>query len=442
MKHGIATEAVIGQAHDQLVTRSTSRRAAAGSFIGTTVEWYDYFIYGTAAALVFPTVFFRDLRAGPATFASLGTFAVAFLLRPLGGVIIGHFGDRIGRKRMLIGTLSAMGIGTGLIGLLPTFADIGYWAPVLLVLLRMVQGFALGGEWGGAALMTTEHAPAGRRGLYGSTMQMGVPAGLLLSTGAFAVVASLPNKDFFAWGWRIPFLLSFCLLGIGMYIRLRVSESPTFQRIEAEGAQPALPIVEVLRDERKKTIVLVLLQSVANVGYFLITVYALTYITKFLHLPRSWAVTGLLLAAAADLVMQPVFGALSDRYGRRKVYAFGAAFLGAYAFPFFALLGSGSEMLVWLALVLGLGVGHASTGSLHGVIYAEQYPTRYRYSGASVAYQLSGIVSSAPTPLIAAWLVDNTGSAMFVAGYVVLAAVITLVCLTQIEETYRVEIDR
>ncbi|CAE6753939.1 MFS transporter [Paraburkholderia nemoris] len=423
-------------------SRATSTRAALSSFIGTTVEWYDYFLYGTAAALVFPKVFFNELSPELATLASMASFAVAFVLRPLGGMVIGHFGDQMGRKKMLVFTLLVMGLCTAGIGFLPSYNSAGYWSPALLILLRIVQGFALGGEWGGAALMSVEHAPEGRRGLFGATMQMGVPAGLLVSTGAFALVSAMPDEQFFTWGWRLPFIFSLALLFVGMYIRLQVSEPPTFQKAKDSGNISRAPLLEVWQNEKKKTLIMVFFQTVANVGYFLITVYALTYITTKLHLPRSVASTGLLIAAAVDLFMQPVFGWLSDKVGRRVVYGFGAVFFGLYAFPLFWLLDTANPVLITIALSLGLGIGHASTGSLHGVIYAEQYPTRYRFSGSSTAYQLSGIISSAPTPLIAAWLVARSGNSMSVSWYVVVAAVISLVCVLLVKETYREPIDR
>lgn len=423
-------------------SHGSSTRAALSSFIGTTVEWYDYFLYGTAAALVFPKVFFNELTPEMATLASMASFAVAFILRPLGGMVIGHFGDRMGRKQMLVFTLLVMGLCTAAIGFLPSYNSIGYWSPALLILLRVIQGFALGGEWGGAALMSVEHAPEGRRGLFGATMQMGVPAGLLVSTGAFALVSALPDEQFFAWGWRLPFIFSLALLFVGMYIRLQVSEPPNFEKVKAAGNVSRAPLLEVWQNEKKKTVIMIFFQSVANVGYFLITVYALTYITSTLHLPRSVASTGLLVAAAVDLVMQPVFGWLSDKVGRRVVYGFGALFFAVFAFPLFWMLDTGNPVLITLALSLGLGIGHASTGSLHGVIYAEQYPTRYRFSGSSTAYQLSGIISSAPTPMVAAWLVARSGSSLSVSWYVVAAAIVSLVCVLLVKETYREPIDR
>lgn len=418
-----------------------SNRAAVSSFLGTTIEWYDYFIYGTAAALVFPTVFFSDLDGPVATMASLLTFAVAFVLRPVGGAVFGHFGDTIGRKKMLVITLTGMGVCTGLIGLLPSETAIGVAAPIILIVLRAAQGFALGGEWGGSALMTVEHAPMGRRGLYGSTMQAGVPAGLVLSSGVFALVSLLPDEQFFSWGWRIPFVISFALLAVGLYIRLKVTEPPAFQKLEQTGEKARLPIVEVFRHEWRKVIVLTFLQSASNVGYFLMTVYSLTYVTEVLELPRDWVAGGLVAAAAVDFFMQLFFGWLSDKVGRKVVYFSGSLFIGAFAFIFFQMLNSEDHGLIVLALILGLGLGHASVGSLHGVIYAEQFPARYRYSGASVSYQLSGIISSAPTPIIAAALVAGFGNSDLVGWYVVVAAVVSCVSVLFLKETFKNRID-
>jgi MFS transporter, MHS family, shikimate and dehydroshikimate transport protein len=426
---------------DRLPPRSVRRnsasiRAAASSFVGTTVEWYDYFIYGTAAALVFPKVFFSDLSSHLALMVSMATFATAFVVRPIGAVIFGHFGDRLGRKRMLIITLFGMGVSTAAIGAIPPQGQIGMWAVVLLIFCRVIQGFAVGGEWGGAVLMSVEHAPSGKRGLYGSTTQSAVPAGIVLSGGVFGLVSQLSDAQFYSWGWRVPFLVSLVLMAISLYIRLAVEEPPVFREIERRDAIAERPVVELLRHDLRKVILLAVLQIASNVGLFLITVYSLSFIADTLHMPRSIATTALITGAAVDLVMQPVFGALSDRFGRLRVYGAGVMFLAAYAFPYFLLLNTRNEGLVILALALGLGLGHASTASLHGVIYAEQFPTRYRYSGSCLAYQISGLISSAPTPLIAAALVSHFGNPYLVAWYVIAAAIISLIAIRMLEETF------
>lgn len=419
----------------------TVRRAACASFVGTTIEWYDYFLYGTASALIFPHVFFSNLPPAVATFASLASFSVSWLLRPIGGIIFGHFGDRLSRKKMLVITLMMMGGSTFLIGCLPGYAQVGVLAPVLLVLLRMVQGLALGGEWGGAALIVVEHAPAGKRGRYGAAVQMGVPAGLLLSTGAVTAISALPDEAFFGWGWRLPFLASVVLLGVGYWLRLTLEDPEGFKRLREGKAAVQLPIREVLATAKRTTVLLALVQFACNTGYYVFTVYSSAYATEHLGLPKVWILQALMVAAAVDLVMQPVFAALSDRVGRRPVYIFGSLFIGAWAFPFFMLLDTGTPALIWLAMIGALGIGHAATGSLNGPLYTEQFPTHVRYTGSSLAYQLSGVVTSTPAPLVAAWVVAATGSTYFVSVYVIGAAVISVLCALALKETHRVDID-
>lgn len=415
-------------------------RSAAAAFLGTTFEWYDFFAYGTAAGLVFPKVFFDEIEGTAGVLVSMATFSVAWLLRPLGGIVFGHFGDRRSRTQMLVITLGVMGVATVLIGLLPSYKQIGVAAPLLLVLLRMAQGFALGGEWGGAALIAVENAPSRHRGLFGSAQQVGLPAGLLLSSGVLAIVSQLPDAEFFAWGWRVPFLASVVLLAIGLFVRLGVGEPETFQQVKRNAEVPKLPLAEVLRSAKRVTFLLVFVQAACNVGYYLATVYSTTYVTDVLELPRSWVVNGLMIAAVVDLVAQPLFAMLSDKVGRRPVYLFGSLFLGACAFPFFWLADTRSLPLLWLGLVLLLGIGHASTGSLNSVLYSEQYPTRLRYTGSSFAYQVSSLVTSTPVPIVATALVAATGSTRLVSVYLVIAAGVSALCILLLRETYRTEL--
>jgi MHS family shikimate/dehydroshikimate transporter-like MFS transporter len=417
------------------------RRAAKASFIGTTIEWYDYFLYGTASSLIFPKVFFSNLSPVVATFASLASFSVSWLLRPVGGLIFGHFGDRVSRKKMLVITLLLMGGSTFLIGALPGYAQAGVLAPVMLIALRMIQGLALGGEWGGAALIVIEHAPPGKRGRYGAAVQMGVPAGLLLSTAAVTAVSMLPDSAFFGWGWRLPFLVSIVLLAIGYWLRTTLEDPKAFERLRQQKTSVQLPIKEVLATAKRKTVLLALVQFACNAGYYVFTVYSGTYATGHLHLPRSWILQALMAAAVVDLVMQPVFATLSDRIGRRPVYIFGSVFIGAWAFPFFTLLDAKTPALIWLAMIGALGIGHAATGSLNGPLYTEQFPMRMRYTGSSLAFQLSGIVTSTPAPILAAWIVAATGSSHFVSVYVIGAAVVSVICALALKETYRIDID-
>jgi MHS family shikimate/dehydroshikimate transporter-like MFS transporter len=421
--------------------QANARRAALSSFIGTTIEWYDYFLYGTASTLIFPKVFFSDLSPTMATFASLASFSVSWVLRPVGGLIFGHFGDRVSRKKMLVITLLMMGASTFLIGCLPGYAQVGMAAPLVLIILRTLQGLALGGEWGGAALIVIENAPPGKRGRYGAAVQMGVPAGLLLSTGAVTMVSSLPDSAFFSWGWRLPFLASVVLLAVGYWLRKTLTDPKAFEQMRQRTEQAQLPIKEVLATAKFRTVLLALVQFACNAGYYIFTVYSASYATEHLHLPRTWILEALMAAAAVDLVTQPMFASLSDRIGRKPVYIFGSVFIGAWAFPFFALLDTGTQPLIWLAMIGALGVGHAATGSLNGPLYTEQYPTRMRYTGSSLAFQLSGIITSTPAPLVAAWVVATTGSSRLVSVYVLGAAVISVICALALKETHRIDIN-
>lgn len=415
-------------------------RASVAGFVGTSLEWYDYFLYGSCAALVFPRLFFAELGATAGTLVSLATFAVAFLLRPVGGVIFGHFGDRLGRKRMLIITLALMGVSTLLVGLLPGEAQLGLWAPVLLIGLRMVQGLALGGEWGGAALVAVENAPPGQRGRYGVGMQMGVPAGQLLASGLLGAFATLPDEQFYSWGWRVPFLLSAVLLAVGVYVRFGLAETPQFQRLEARGGTAKVPLVELFRTSTRPTVLLTFIQTGPNIAYYLFTVYSAVYVTSVLHLPRSWALTGVLIAAAAEFVTMPGFAILSDRVGRRPVYLFSVVFLALYAFPFFWLADTHQKVLIWVALAIGLGVGHSAACSLHGPLYTEHFPTRVRYTGASFAYQVCSAISGAPAAIVATALISATGTTRAVSLYVIGGCVISAVCALLLRDNHRAEL--
>ncbi|MBA2513329.1 MAG: MHS family MFS transporter, partial [Solirubrobacterales bacterium] len=315
------------------------RKVALASFIGTTIEWYDYFIFGTAAALVFNQLFFPNVDPIIGTLAAFATFGVGFVARPLGGAIFGHYGDRIGRKAMLVLTLLTMGIATFLIGLLPTHETIGIWAPVLLVVLRLIQGFGVGGEWGGAVLMAVEHSPRNRRGFYGSWPQMGVPAGLLLSTAIFSIFSRFTtDAQFLAWGWRVPFLLSIILIGVGLFIRLALLETPAFRQVQETGTQARMPIVDVLRTYPKGVLLVIGMRIAENGSFFVFSVFVLAYGTEQLGLANSTLLAGVLIAAAVQLFAVPVWGALSDKIGRRPVYMGGAVFSLLFAFPFFWLI--------------------------------------------------------------------------------------------------------
>jgi MFS transporter, MHS family, shikimate and dehydroshikimate transport protein len=409
--------------------RASIAQVAFASFIGTAVECYDYFLYGTAAALVFNKLFFPQFAPLTGTLASFATFAVGFLARPVGGVVFGHFGDRIGRKSMLVITLLIMGGATFLIGLLPTFEAVGVLAVVLLVVLRLLQGFAMGGEWGGATLMAVEHAPDESRNFYASWPQLGAPAGFILSTAVFTAFSSLPEDRFLAWGWRVPFLLSIVLVGVGLFIRLRILESPAFQRVKELRAEVRIPLLEVLKRYPAAAVLSTGVVLVNLGGYYLVATFTLAYATEQLGVPRNAALLGLLLAGVAEIAGIVLLARAADLVGRRPVALASAAFVTLFAFPYFWLVDRGSVALLWLAM----GLWTFSAGALYGItgaLISELFEARVRYSGISLGYQMAGVLGGALAPLIATVLVRWAGGAtwpvatyLFAMSFVSLSAV-------------------
>ena len=406
--------------------RTPLRRVIMASLIGTTIEWYDFFLYGSAAALVFNRLFFPEYDPLVGTMLAFATYALGFVARPVGGIVFGHFGDRIGRKKLLMWSLILMGVATVLIGLLPTYNQIGIWAPIALIVLRLVQGFAVGGEWGGAVLMAAEHGSAAKRGFYASWPQAGVPAGNLLAAGVLALMAGLqPEEDFLAWGWRVPFVLSALLVVVGWYIRNRVTESPMFEQALVESeVPPKAPALDVVRERPKALLLGAGLRIGENISYYILTVFSLTYLVDVAAESRSLALNALLIGAAVQFLAIPMFALLSDRIGRRPVYAFGGFGLAAWAFLMFPLLGSGNNASIVLALVVGL-VLHGAMYGPQAAFITELFPTRIRYSGVSLAYQLTAIVGGSLAPIIALALYQQYGSATPVAIYVAVACAIS-----------------
>jgi metabolite-proton symporter len=418
------------------------RRVVMASLIGTTVEWYDFFLYGSAAALVFNKLFFPEFDPLTGTLLAFATYALGFVARPVGGVVFGHFGDRIGRKRLLMLSLVMMGLATVLIGVLPTYAQIGVWAPIALIALRLVQGFAVGGEWGGAVLMAAEHGDTARRGFWASWPQAGVPAGNLLAAAVLAIMAAIQTEaDFLAWGWRVPFILSALLVIVGWYIRNRVAESPMFEKeLDEAEAPPKVPALEVLRERPKALVLGAGLRVGENISYYILTVFSLTYLVDVSKESRGLALNALLIGAAVQFFAIPLFALLSDKIGRRPVYALGAFGLAAWCFVMFGLLGSGNNASIILALVVGL-VLHGAMYGPQAAFITELFPTRIRYSGVSLAYQLTSIVAGSLAPIIALWLYKEYGSATPVAIYVGVACVISGVSALFARETRGVELE-
>jgi MFS transporter, MHS family, shikimate and dehydroshikimate transport protein len=413
------------------------KKVAAASFIGTTIEWYDFFLYGTAAALVFGDLFFPEAEPLVGTLLAFSTYAVGFAARPIGGIVFGHFGDRIGRKSMLVLSLLIMGIATFLIGVLPTYASIGVVAPMLLVVLRFAQGIGVGGEWGGAVLMSVEHAPKGRRGFFGSWPQMGVPAGLLLSTGVFALVQAMTSEAaFLSWGWRVPFLASAILVGVGLFIRLKIMESPAFERVRETKTEAPKPIVDVVRKYPREVLVAMGMRVAENGCFYILTVFVLAYGEEELGLSKGTMLWGVIIAAAIGLITVPLWGALSDRVGRKPLYLAGAVVTTLWAFPLFGLMNTESPVLIWLSIVVGVNLGHDLMYGPQAAYFSELFGTRVRYSGASLGYQLASVFAGGFAPLVAtALLAAGDGSPTLVALYMMGMGLVSVVATLLAHET-------
>ncbi|ATA25707.1 shikimate transporter [Brenneria goodwinii] len=419
----VATQPVSGRA----------RRAAWGSFIGAVVDWYDFLLYGIVAALVFNIEFFPQISPAMGTLAAFGTFGVGFLFRPLGGIVFGHFGDKLGRKRMLMITVWTMGLSTALIGFLPTFATIGWWAPVLLVILRAIQGFAVGGEWGGAALLAVENAPKKKKAFYSSGVQVGYGVGLLLATGSISLVSHhTTNEEFINWGWRLPFLFSVVLVVIAWWIRSGMEESQEFEaskKQQGKAEKPrSFPIVEALREHPKAFLLIIALRLGELLTMYIVTAFALNYSTANLGMPRELFLNISLLVGGISCLSIPFFARLADSFGRRRIYVTGALIGAASAFPFFMALEAHASLWILFFAIMLANIAHDMIVSVQQPMFTELFGTAYRYSGAGVGYQVASVVGGGFTPFIAVLLVEVLGGSWHgVATYLAVGCLLSAV---------------
>ena len=421
--------------------RTHRRRAVLGSFIGTTIEWYDFFLYNTAAALVFPHLFFPASTPYAGAMASFATYAVGFVARPLGAAIFGHWGDRIGRKATLIVTLLVMGVSSAIVGILPGTAAIGAAAPLMLVGLRLIQGVAIGGEWSGSVLIAMEWGDQRRRGLLGSFAQLGVPMGLVLGTGGMTLLsATLSTEQFNSWGWRIPFLFSLVLVGIGLLVRLSILETPMFAKVTEERKTARIPVVDAIQQHWREILLSAGLRFSEQMPFYLFTTFVLTYVVSRHGFTKTFVLKAVLAGAVCELVAIPLFSHLSDRFGRKRIYLTGAVLTGVIAYPYFAVLSHGGATSIFLVVVASLFI-HGLQYGPQAALIAENFPTHLRYGGAGLGYQLASVFAGGPAPLIATWLLHKTGTPYAISAYIVFAAVVTIGCGLALPNRSRADID-
>jgi metabolite-proton symporter len=423
--------------------KKTANKILIASLIGSSIEWFDYFLYGTVAALVFNELFFHSEDPTIGLLLAYTSFALAFFIRPLGGIIFSHIGDRIGRKKTLVLTLSLMGGSTVLMGVLPTYESIGVAAPILLIILRLIQGIGLGGEWGGALLLAVEYAPKDKRGLFGSIPQMGVTIGMLLGTLALSIMTLLPNDAFMTWGWRIPFLLSALLVIFGLWIRKGIDETPSFKKAQEAGEIAQIPFVETIRTHWKEVLIAIGAKVVETAPFYIFGTFIVSYATTQLGYSRTITLTAVTIATIITSILIPVMGSLSDKIGRKKLYVGGTILMGLYAFPYFWLIHQNSAILLIIATIIGLGIIWAPITAVLGTMFSEIFKSNVRYTGISLGYQIGAAVAGGTAPLVAtALLAAYNNSYVPVALYIILTSIISLIAVAAIRDRKNEELDK
>lgn len=421
-----------------MMDKKQTRRILIASLVGSSIEWFDYFLYGTVAALVFNQLFFVNEDPTVGLLLAYASFALAFFIRPFGGVIFSHIGDRIGRKKTLVLTLSLMGIATFGMGLLPTYQAIGVWAPILLITLRLVQGLGIGGEWGGALLLAVEYAPPEKRGLFGSIPQMGVTIGMLMGTIALWVMTLLPEESFMTWGWRVPFILSALLVIFGLWIRKGIDETPEFKKVQESGDIPKLPIADTLKYHWREVLIAIGAKVVETAPFYIFSTFVVSYATTNLGYTQTTTLTAVMIATVVTTILIPIMGNLSDKVGRKKLYVAGTVGMALFAFPYFWMIQQGSVALLIIATVIGLGVIWAPITAVLGTMFSEIFDAKVRYTGISLGYQIGAALAGGTAPLVATALLANfDNSYVPVALYIVFTALISLVAIWAVKDRSR-----
>ncbi|KAF0819160.1 MULTISPECIES: MFS transporter [unclassified Cytobacillus] len=422
--------------------KKLEKKVLIASLIGSSIEWFDYFLYGTVAALVFNQMFFHSDDPAVGLMLAYASFALAFFIRPLGGVIFSHIGDKIGRKKTLVLTLSLMGGATVLMGFLPTYDNIGVAAPILLIILRLIQGIGLGGEWGGALLLAVEYAPKNRRGFFGSIPQMGVTIGMLLGTLALSVMTLLPEEAFLSWGWRVPFILSALLVFFGLWIRKGIDETPSFKKAQEKGEIAKIPFVETMRSHWKEVLIAVGAKVVETAPFYIFGTFIVSYATTQLGFSRTVTLNAVTIATVITTILIPIMGKLSDKIGRKKLYVGGTVLMMLYAFPYFWLLHQGSAALLIVATILGLGIIWAPITAVLGTMFSEIFKSNVRYTGITLGYQIGAALAGGTAPLVATALLNAyNNSYVPVALYIMLAAAISLIAIASVRDRSNQDLD-